>query len=171
MQGSLQNPETAPAKPKISVPAIAAAGAALVAVVTIFWLLFMSRTVHAPQSSSESLNLAMTPAEQQYVKNIQVGNIALSRAENFLHQEVTILSGEVYNAGNESVSGLRFTTTYFDDMNQTVLKETRAVLGLPEPPLSPGERRTFEISFDHVPNSWNMQQPSVVVTYLQLRRR
>jgi len=142
-----------------------------VAVVTIFWLLFMSRTVHAPHSTSETLNLTMTSGEQEYVKNIQVGNIAMSRAENFLHQEVTILNGEVYNAGKEPVYGLRLTTTYSDDMNQTVLKETRAVLGSPEPPLAPGERRTFEISFDHVPNSWNMQQPSVAVAYLQLRRR
>jgi hypothetical protein len=44
----------------------------------------------------------------------------------------------------------------------------RKVLGNPSPPLAPGERRTFEISFDHIPPSWNMQTPSVRVTHLQI---
>lgn len=171
MQGSLQNPETAPEKTKFSVPAVAASVAALVAVVAIFWIVFLPKTVHAPHEGSGAVNLAMTAAELEYVKNIQVGNLAMSRAENFIHQEVTILNGEVYNAGSEPVSALRLTITYSDEMNQTVLKETRAVLGTPEQPLTPGERRAFEISFEHVPNSWNMQLPSAVVTYLQLRRR
>jgi len=56
-------------------------------------------------------------------------------------------------------------------MNQIVLKETRGVLSSTEQPLAPNERRSFEISFDHVPNSWNMQQPSVVATSLQLAIR
>ena len=110
----------------------------------------------------------MSPGEQQYVENIQIGSITLSRAENFLHQEVTTVSGEVYNGGNESVSGLRLTTQFSDDMNQVVLRETRDASGPPDRPLAAGERRTFEISFEHVPSSWNMQQPSVRVSYLHL---
>ena len=151
--------------------AIAAGVSALIGVIAVFWFLFTPRTVHAPQAGAGETNLAMTAAEQEYVKSIQVGNLSMSRAENFLHQEVTTLGGEVYNGGSEPVSVLRLTTTYLDEMNQVVLKETRAVLGSPEQPLAPGERRVFEISFEHVPNSWNMQQPSVAVTYLQLRRR
>ena len=110
----------------------------------------------------------MTPAEHEYRKNIEVGNLSLSRAENFLHQEVTILNGEVYNGGAEPVSSLRLTTEFFDDLNQVVLRETRSVLGTPELALTAGERRAFEISFEHIPNSWNMQKPVVHVEYLQL---
>jgi hypothetical protein len=113
-------------------------------------------------------NPTMNPAEQEYAKKLEVGNIALSRAENFLHQEITIVNGEVYNGGSEAVLGLRVTLEFADDMNQVVLRETRGVLGTPEHPLSPGERRAFEISFEHVPPSWNMQQPSVHVASLRL---
>ena len=168
MPESLQNPETNPEKSRISIAAVAAGLAAFLAVVAVFWLLFTHKTVHAPSSGPDNANLQMTPAEREYAKSVQVGSLAMSRAENFLHQEVTVLSGEVYNAGSEPVSSLRLTITYADGMNQIVLKETRAVLGSPEQPLAPGERRTFEISFEHVPDSWNMQQPSVMVTYLQL---
>ena len=146
-------------------------GAVLLAVAVSAWFLFQPSTVHAPSAASDTQNAKMAPLEQEYLSNIQFTNLALSRAENFLHQEVTILNGEVCNAGGEPVSGLRFTVTFSDEMNQIVLRETRAVLGSSEQPLAPGERRSFEISFDHVPNSWNMQQPTVVPAYLQLRHR
>jgi hypothetical protein len=169
MQESFPNPEIAPDKPKLPVFSTIMIAVVLLAVAASAWFLLQPSSVHAPQAGSPSL--AMTSAEQEYLKNIQIGNIALSRAENFLHQEVTVLNGEVYNAGSLPVSGLRLTTTFSDEMNQIALKETRAVLASPEQPLAPGERRLFEISFDHVPNSWNMQQPSVIPTALQLPRR
>jgi len=113
----------------------------------------------------------MTPAEQAYLKNIRIEKIALSRAENFIHQEVTILSGEVVNDGPEKILYLSFTVEFADSMDQIALRETRGVLSAPSATLSPGERRPFEISFDHVPSSWNMQQPYVRASYLQLSHR
>ena len=171
MPETLQNPETAPEKRKMSLVTIFVTAAVTAAVVGSAWFVWEPTATRKPRSPQEIQSLKMTSAEQEYLKNIQVGNLALSRAENFLHQEVTILNGEVYNAGNEPVSGLRLTTTFADEMNQIVLRETRAVLGSPEQPLAPGERRSFEISFDHVPNSWNMQRPSVGAAYLELPRR
>jgi hypothetical protein len=169
MQESFRNPEVAPDKRKLPVFSTIMIAVVLLAVAVSAWFLLQPPSVHAPPAGSP--NLAMTAAEQEYLKNIRIGNIALSRAENFLHQEVTVLNGEVYNAGSLPVWGLRLTTTFSDEMNQIALKETRAVLASPAQPLAPGERRLFEISFDHVPNSWNMQQPSVIPTALQLPRR
>ena len=113
----------------------------------------------------------MTAAEQAYLKNIRFEKIALSRAENFIRQEVTILSGEVVNDGSENIQLLSLTVEFADSMNQIALRETRSVLGAPSATLSPGERRPFEISFDHVPSSWNMQQPYVRASYVQLSPR
>jgi hypothetical protein len=52
-------------------------------------------------------------------------------------------------------------------LNQVVLREARAVLDVAAPPLAPGARREFEISFEHVPSSWNMQQPVINITALR----
>jgi hypothetical protein len=171
MQESFPNPEVTPKKQTLSVFSMTMIGVVLVAVAASAWFLMQPSSVHAPLAGSATLQGQMTPAEHAYLQNIQIENIALSRAENFLNQEVTILKGEVYNGGNQPVSGLRLTTTFSDEMNQIALRETRAVLGSPEQPLAPGERRVFEISFDHVPNSWNMQQPVVVPATLQLPSR
>jgi hypothetical protein len=139
----------------------------VVAIALSFWFAFK-----APQGSSSraplNISVSMNPAEQAYTKSIRIENIRLSRAENFIHQEVTILNADAVNAGPQSVAALAVTVEFFDDLHQVVLRETRSVLGSPAAALAPGQRRSFAISFDRVPSSWNLQQPSVQVVYLQL---
>lgn len=110
----------------------------------------------------------MSAEETAYAQNIRIENVALSRAENFLHQEVTILKADAVNAGSLPVQALSVTIEFFDDMHQVVLRESRIVLGPQAPPLGPGQTKNFEISFDRLPSSWNMQQPSVKASYLRL---
>jgi len=42
------------------------------------------------------------------------------------------------------------------------------VLGVRATALAPGERRPFEIAFDNIPASWNMQKPTLRIARLQL---
>ncbi len=140
--------------------------AAAVLVVVVF--LFLTRNnepkgVTAPAAS----RLAVGPAERASATNIRIENIALSRAENFLHQEVAALSGEAINAGGRSLATLELSVEFFDYTNQIALRETHSVSEVAAP-LAPGEHRAFEVSFEHIPSSWNMRQPTVRVTRLQL---
>jgi hypothetical protein len=168
MQQTLHNPETQESKAK-AFPVTIATGVVLAAAILAgLWFLFEQPQGRNSTAILENSSLKMGPAEQEYAKKIEIGKIALSRAENFLHQEVTILNGEVYNAGTEPVVALSLTTEFLDDMNQVVLRETRRVLKTSDATLAPGERRDFEISFEHVPNAWNLQAPAVRVSYLQL---
>jgi hypothetical protein len=138
----------------------------VVAIALSFWFAFKSP--QGGSSRASTVTVPMTPIEQAYAKSIQIENIALSRAENFIHQEVIILNADAVNPGQQSVAGLTVTVEFFDDLHQVVLRESRSVLASPATPLAPGQRRSFTISFDRVPPSWNLQQPSVQVTYLQL---
>lgn len=152
-------------------PSAITLGIGVVVIATIgvsLWALF--RTPENRPSSVLQINVpaAMSPEEEVYAKTIRVENIALSRAENFIHQEVTILNADVVNAGAQAVQRLTVTVEFADDMHQVVLRESRGVLGSPPATLAPGQRRSFQISFDRVPASWNMQQPDVRVSYLQL---
>jgi hypothetical protein len=128
-------------------------------------------TPGASPAGESTIKIKMSPAEMDYLAKIQVKDIALSRAENFLHQEVTILSGTVVNTGPETVAALELTIQFADQMNQIALRETRGVLGSPAAPLGPGQERKFDISFDGVPASWNMQQPILHVAHLLLSPR
>ena len=146
------------------------AAVVLLAIGASLWFLVKA----PPGSKPGTLQVVVTPKmgdfEQQYAKSIRVENIALSRAENFLHQEVTILNADVVNGGTQAIAALELSVEFSDDMNQVVLREARSVLGTPAVRLAPGERRSFEISFDHVPLSWNRQQPTVHVVNLQLTK-
>ncbi len=94
----------------------------------------------------------------------------MSRAESFLNQEVTYLAGDVLNSGDRALSGIEATIEFQDDMKQIALRETRPVLFGSSALLPPGKTAHFEISFDHVPPSWNMQLPTVRVAGLQFAR-
>ena len=166
MQEILQNsPEEEPRKP---LPLNMLLGALVVVAIGLaFWLAFQSPQGGSSRVASSSPSIPMNPAEQAYAQSIRIENIALSRAENFIHQEVTILNADAVNAGQRSVSSLTVTVEFFDDLHQVVLRETRNVLAFPAS-LGPGQRRSFTVSFDRVPASWNLQQPSARVAYLQL---
>ncbi|MGB2676555.1 MAG: hypothetical protein WAN12_05675 [Candidatus Acidiferrum sp.] len=170
MQSALQNPEKPEKEERRSPVTLIIGGVVALAMLLSLW--FLSHVpLGAPTAYRVSVGLKMSPAEEAYLKNIRIEKIALSRAENFIRQEVTILSGEVVNDGSEKIQLLLLTVEFADSMNQIALRETRSVLGVPSAALSPGERRAFEISFDHVPSSWNMQQPYVRASYVQLAHR
>lgn len=167
MQESLQNPEP---QEKASLSPLSILAAVLVLAFLIIGVLLFLREPQGRLSPAGQANLpaTMTAEETAYAKTIPIENIALSRAENFLHQKVTILDADAVNAGARAVEALSVTVEFDDSLNQIVLRETRPALGTPPAPLAPGQSRHFKISFDRVPASWNMQQPSVQVSYLHL---
>jgi hypothetical protein len=119
---------------------------------------------HASLTGAQA-RLPFGPAEQSYAPNVHIENISLERSENFLQQEVTTLAGEAVNSGNQPLRDVEITIEFFDELHQVVLRETRAILAGSQP-LAPGERREFEIAFEHIPLSWNSDHPAVKVTGL-----
>lgn len=171
MQETFEDPGIPESKPKVSPLTISLSLAVVVVILLSFWLLFESRQSRRFSAGQGTVGMNMNSAEQAYVSKLEIGKIEMSRAENFLHQEVTTLSGELYNAGSQPILGLSLTTEFVDDMNQIVLRETRLVLGGPKTTLAPGERRPFEISFENVPESWNRQTPAIRISHLELTPR
>jgi hypothetical protein len=110
---------------------------------------------------------AQGPDERAYTSKMGVDHIEISRAENFLHQEVTTISGEISNGGNRALASVELTIEFYDDLNQIAQRETRSLFGAPGPAVPPGDHREFEVSFEHISSSWNMRQPIIKVTTVQ----
>jgi hypothetical protein len=106
--------------------------------------------------------------EQAYAANLRLGNFAMKQAENFLNQEVKILEGDLLNAGGSTVVAVDATIEFRDSLDQIALSETRPLLPPSPAGLAPGQVRHFELSFDHVPVSWNYQMPKVTIVGLKL---
>ena len=143
----------------------------VIAICASAWFLFHTPSPNDSTANEATIKIKMTSAETEYLANIHVKDVALSRAENFLHQEVTILSGTIVNNGPQTVIALDLTIQFADQMDQIALRETRGILGSPALPLGPGQERKFDVSFDRVPPSWNLQQPVLRVTHLLLSPR
>ena len=117
--------------------------------------------------AARGLQEAVGPDERGYRSKVGVGHIEMSRAENFLHQEVTTISGEISNGGNRSLASVELTIEFYDDLSQIAQRETRSLFGPPGPPIPPGDHREFEVSFEHISSAWNMRQPVIKVTTVQ----
>lgn len=130
-------------------------------------LMLMSRASR-PSGRAAHARLPFGAGEQAYAVKIRLGDMEMSRAANLLNQEVTYLSGVVQNLGDRGVREIEVTIEFRDALNQVVLRDTRYVLGARATPLGPGQSRTFQFSFDHVPADWNVQLPAVRVTGLVL---
>ncbi len=141
-----------------------AAGVLIVALSGFFFL--RSSNAPAPAAPSESLN-ALSPEERAYTSSVAIEHLEVSRAENFLHQEVTTISGEIVNTGNHPLAGVTLTVEFSDSLNQIAQRETRTVVAPPAPPLASGGRREFEISAEHVSSEWNTATPAVKVSTLK----
>jgi len=122
-------------------------------------------------TSEKSSRLAFGAEEKAYAGNLHLRNFAMKQAENFLNQEVKIVEGDVQNAGDQTVLALDATIEFRDALDQIALRETRPLLPNSRDGLKPGETTHFEISFDHVPNSWNYQMPIVTVSGLKLAEK
>jgi hypothetical protein len=132
------------------------------------YFLFVS-TKAGPVSRNEP-HLPFGATEQAYAAKIQIGNVTMSRAENFANQEIISLSAEMANLGDRSLKAVEVTVEFSDEMPQVVLREPRILFGSSATPFPAGGRREFEISFEHVPSSWNMQQPGVRVTGIRFAK-
>ena len=143
---------------------LAIAAATLVSLAAFYLLFFRG---HAPTPSAMQTRFPFGATEQAYAPKLQFANFEMSRAESFLNQEVTYLAGDVLNSGDRTVSGIEATIEFQDNMKQIALRETRPILFGATAALPPGKTAHFEISFDHVPASWNMQLPTVQVAGLQ----
>jgi hypothetical protein len=110
---------------------------------------------------------AQGPDERAYTSKVGVDHIEISRAENFLHQEVTTISGEISNGGNRALASVELTIEFYDDLNQIAQRETRSLFGAPGPAVPPGDHREFEVSFEHISSAWNMRQPVMKITAVQ----
>jgi hypothetical protein len=162
MPDTLQIETPDQSQPKAGRSWIAWMGAATI-VIALVILMWPGAERHASSLSREP-HLPFGVAEQAYASKIQIENLALSRAENFLNQEVTTLAGRLANSGNLTLSNVELTVEFSDELGQVVLRESRAVFASQAPPFAPGERRDFEVSFEHIPSSWNIQQPMVRVS-------
>jgi hypothetical protein len=112
--------------------------------------------------------LPMGPAEQAYAQQIHFLEPKMSRAANFLNQEVTFVFGTLENGGNRRIKQIEITLEFHDPFNQVVLRDTQRLFLPTAAPLGAGQQRDFQVGYEHISAQWNNGYPSIRVTGLDL---
>ncbi|MCL4522869.1 MAG: hypothetical protein M1451_03025, partial [Acidobacteria bacterium] len=130
-------------------------------------------TKPGPQDASGPVvkHLSLGEAEKQYAERIQVSDLRMSRATNLVQQEFTYINGVLANDGTRVIRDIELITEFRDQFNQVVLREIQRPFGTVNKagePLPAGQRRGFQLTFEHVPQDWNRQNPTIRVSGLVL---
>jgi hypothetical protein len=122
-----------------------------------------------PVGSEEDKPLPVGPAEQAYFSQIHFLEPKMSRAANFLNQEVTYVFCTVENSGNRKIQQIEITVEFHDPFNQVILRDKQRLFLPTAQPFLPGQQRDVQIPYEHIPPQWNMVFPSITVTGLAFK--
>jgi hypothetical protein len=116
-----------------------------------------------------------------YAANVQLSNLKMSAAENFVGASVTYIDGTVTNTGNQSVTHAVVHVIFRNSLNEIAQKEDVALhvliasgpypdaVDLSASPLAPGQSKQFRLTFEHVTADWNQAYPELKVTGVTLK--
>lgn len=112
-------------------------------------------------------------AEASYSSNLQITNLHLSTAKNFVGAEVTYLEGDIANTGSVALTSADALCIFRNALGQVVdspivsFQIETFTLGqndfvpLNVSPLMPNQKRPFRLTFEHVSSDWNMGVPEI----------
>jgi hypothetical protein len=148
-------------------PIVLLLGAAVVVVlIAVFYL--VNRMTPVPVTPAVK-PLPMGAAEQAYSSQVKFLNPQMSRAANFLNQEVTFMFGTVSNEGPRAIREIEIQMEFHDPFNQIVLRDRQRLFGPGAEPLGPRETRDFQLGYETMPATWNQAYPKVTIVGLDLQ--
>lgn len=148
-------------------------GAVLITLV-LGYLIWNSRTSESRYTKPTQIMSA--GAADPYAPSLKVENIKMAQAQNFVGGESIYIEGDISNTGNKTVTGATIEVTFKNEMNQVVQREARPLMvviarepaidvgALNISPLAPGQKKEFQVPFEHISQDWNRQYPEVRIT-------
>ena len=124
---------------------------------------------------------SVPPAAVPYAPSLQVGDLHLSTAQNFVGGQVTYLEGKVANAGGQTVIMADVQAIFRNTLGEVVdqqvqpLRVAASPLGHPDfvalatAPLVPNKVAQFRLTFEHISADWNMGFPELKFVSVQTK--
>jgi hypothetical protein len=108
----------------------------------------------------------LTAEAKQYVHNLQLSGVEIKATESYMKQRVVEITGDVTNNGPRAVKVVEINCVFYDPYGQLVLRERVAIVGRRTGLLAPGDKKSFRLAFDNIPESWNQQLPALVIAQI-----
>jgi hypothetical protein len=116
-----------------------------------------------------------------YAAKLNLSDLKMSAAENFVGARITYIDGIVTNTGDKTVTRAAVHVAFRNSLGEVAQAEDVALYilktGGPYPdavdlnlsPLVPGQGELFRLTFDHISNDWNRAYPDLQVTDVSLK--
>ncbi len=126
---------------------------------------------------------AAGPQNDPYAAKLQLSDLKLSAAENYVGGTVTYLDLNITNTGDKSLVGAEMKAVFKNSMGEVVQTETLPLhvltqnqMGgyddlteLSRSPIGPGQTKTVRMTLDHLSADWDQQYPQMQLVNLQLK--
>ena len=118
-----------------------------------------------------------------YAAKLQISNVKLSAAENYVGGTVTYLDVNIANTGDQALTGADMKLVLKNSMDQVVQTETiplhvlveNQMGGYPDlvdlgrSPIGPGQSKTVRMTLEHISADWNQSYPEMQLVNLKLK--
>jgi hypothetical protein len=115
-----------------------------------------------------------SPAPNPYADKLQVSNVKMAAAQNFVGGTVTYVEGKITNSGDKTVTSAVAEVLFRNSLGEVVQKEQipirvlvwqgpdRNILDLRSTPLKPGASADFRLTIEgNISADWNQGYPEV----------
>ena len=111
-----------------------------------------------------------------YAPKLQLTDLKMSAAENFVGATVTYLDGKITNSGDKTLTHAIVQAIFMNSLGQVVQRETLPihvlttgttggiytdVVDLSAAPIAPGQSRPFRLTLEHISADWNHAAPDL----------
>jgi hypothetical protein len=139
-----------------------------VSVVVLLGMVFLLNWGKPSTNPASARALPFGAMEQAYAQRIHFTGLEMSRAANFLNQGVTYINGVALNDGVRRVLAVDVTVDFHDVSGRVILHENRRLISGPNAAIEAGQRHSFQLAFEAVPDSWNQSYPDLKIIGLTL---
>lgn len=121
------------------------------------------------------------PKIPPYAAKLQISDIKMSQAQNFVGASVTYIDGNIANAGDKTVTRAVVRVTFRDLYGQVAQIEDVPIkllqtsgpypdtVDLAVAPLATGQTKPFRLIFEHVSEQWNQAAPELKIIDVTLK--
>ena len=122
-----------------------------------------------------------TTPPNPYAAKVNLSDVKMSAAENFVGARITYIEGTVANTGDKAVTHTVVHVAFKNSLGEVAQAEDVALYILktsgPYPdtvdlhvsPLAPGQSAPFRLTFDHISNDWDRAYPDLKVTDVSVK--
>lgn len=118
-----------------------------------------------------------------YAAKVQLSDLKLSAAENYVGGTVTYLDLNITNTGDKTLTGAEMKAVFKNTLGQVVQTETlplhvltenkmggyEDLVDLSRAPIGPGQTKTVRMTLEHISDDWDRQYPVMQLVNLKLK--